>query len=278
MAEHWYTWHGECAYEIKGANGKIRSTTLRDAKRHNYLPSFTGIVSILDKAGLNLAKNRLVAEEMFKMFFEDKGNIHENDIAYMRDEAIRRAGDHWSKASDAGTIIHDAIEASLSNPSKYNPNQEVLLAAANTTAKVSEYVDVAHEWIENNGIEIDRCEVVCVNKDHGYAGKTDILATYKGEPILIDWKTTKTKESQKPKDMTWDTHCMQIAAYSKCLWESLPSTGINVYLSTTELDPKPRLESVWWTKDQMQESYDKFIAIFNTWKLIKKYNPVDNTT
>ena len=271
--DHYYDWHGEPQYEIKGANGKIRPTTLRDAKKHNFLPSCTTIMKLIDKPGLNLAKNRLVAEEMFKMFFDVEEDLYESDLDYMTKEAIRRANKHWEDDAKTGNIVHDAIENSLTAPLDYNPNQEVWLRVPQKSVKVSLYVGVVNEWLLDNKIEIDDTEVTCVNNEYGYAGKIDVTATYKGEPGIIDWKTTKTKPKDKAKDLPWDSHPQQIAAYSKARFDKIPSWGCNVYLSTTEIDPYPRLEAVWWDRETLEKNYDKFIKTFELWKCIKNYQP-----
>ena len=39
---HWYDHTGESKYTIVGKNGKERPTTLRDARKHCYVPSVTG--------------------------------------------------------------------------------------------------------------------------------------------------------------------------------------------------------------------------------------------
>jgi len=278
VGDHYYLPDGSEFHTIKGKNGKLRATTIRDVRAAGAHPSVTTIGNIIDKPGLHRAKNGLVAEEMFKMFFEADADILEGDIDYMKGEAIRRANEHWEKAANTGTIIHDAIESSFADASKFNPEQEVWLPKLEKSTRVGNYVEVVNEWLLDNKIEIDQCEVTCVNKEYGYAGKTDIVATYKGEQIIIDWKTTKTKEKDRAKDLPWDSHCQQIAAYSKCLWNDLPSFGVNVYLSTTEIDPRPRLEAVWWTREQMAVAFETFIATFKAWQKIKKYNPISTNT
>jgi len=50
---HWYTRNGEPMYQIEGANGKIRNTTLRDARKHNLVPSVTTILNVAAKPGLD---------------------------------------------------------------------------------------------------------------------------------------------------------------------------------------------------------------------------------
>ena len=39
-------------YQIEGANGKIRNTTLRDARKHDLVPSVTTILNVAAKPGL----------------------------------------------------------------------------------------------------------------------------------------------------------------------------------------------------------------------------------
>ena len=50
---HWYDKNGNPAYEIIGANGKQRNTTLRDAKKLGLLPSVTTVIGAVAKPGLN---------------------------------------------------------------------------------------------------------------------------------------------------------------------------------------------------------------------------------
>ena len=45
-AGHWYKRDGATAYTIEGANGKVRNTTLRDARKHGLLPSVTTIMRV----------------------------------------------------------------------------------------------------------------------------------------------------------------------------------------------------------------------------------------
>ena len=50
---HWYQADGTPAYEIVGANGKMRPTTLRDARKLNLYPSVTTIIRLMDAPGLD---------------------------------------------------------------------------------------------------------------------------------------------------------------------------------------------------------------------------------
>src|SRR6185369_16796171 len=43
-AGHWYEPDGTPAYQTVAKNGTLRPTTLRDAKKHGYVPSVSGII------------------------------------------------------------------------------------------------------------------------------------------------------------------------------------------------------------------------------------------
>ena len=53
---HWYDQEGQSQYTIIGANGRERNTTLRDAKKHNYVPSVTSVMNIIAKPSLDYWK------------------------------------------------------------------------------------------------------------------------------------------------------------------------------------------------------------------------------
>jgi hypothetical protein len=141
-----------------------------------------------------------------------------------------------------------------------------------------EFVDPVNEWLLANKIEIVDCEIPVVNTDYGYAGLCDCVAMYKGEKVVIDWKTTKTTEKTKASQMPWDSHPTQIAAYSMALFGEIPDHGINVYISTTELDPKPRVEAVIWDRNKLLEEWKTFVTITKVWQARKGYTPPGTLT
>ncbi len=55
---HWYTQEGKPAYTVVGSNGKVRNTTLRDAKKLKLLPSVTTVMSVAAKPGLEAWKQQ----------------------------------------------------------------------------------------------------------------------------------------------------------------------------------------------------------------------------
>ena len=55
-AVHWYGKDGSPRYTVKAKDGSDRPTTLRDARKHGYLPSVTTILKIAAKPGLEAWK------------------------------------------------------------------------------------------------------------------------------------------------------------------------------------------------------------------------------
>ena len=51
-SQHWYDQSGRPMYTVKAKDGTDRPTTLRDARKHGFLPSVTTIMSVMAKPGL----------------------------------------------------------------------------------------------------------------------------------------------------------------------------------------------------------------------------------
>ena len=56
---HWYSKDGSPRYTIEGKTG-VRATTLRDARKHDLVPSVTTILNLLAKPGLDNWKQEQV--------------------------------------------------------------------------------------------------------------------------------------------------------------------------------------------------------------------------
>ena len=195
---HWYDESGNCAYEIIGANGKQRATTLRDAKKLGLLPSVTTVIGVAAKPGLDRWKQEqaiLAALTLPRLDGEEE-----------KDWLSRVLSDSRSQGKDAaarGTAIHNIIESFfdgilLESVPTYCRNVENALQAAYG----------ARAWLpEQSG-----------SHELGFAGKVDLHA--KGDkvkgivPVVADFKT---KEVPLEKVVPYDEHIMQMAAYRELL-------------------------------------------------------------
>jgi len=106
--------------------------------------------------------------------------------------------------------------------------------------------------------------------EHGYAGRCDVLGhDAKGGPVVIDYKTRKTKPKQACKP--YDTQGMQLAAYAVAHYgeDMLPQVKAwNVYISTTEVG---RVEG--YQHESLLPHWEAFKAAAALWRHIKGYDP-----
>jgi RecB family endonuclease NucS len=104
----------------------------------------------------------------------------------------------------------------------------------------------------------------------GYAGRCDVLGhDTNGAPVIIDYKTRKTKPKQVCKP--YDTQGMQLAAYAVAHYglARLPEVKAwNVYISTTEIG---RVEG--YQHESLLPHWEAFKASAILWSHIKGYDP-----
>ena len=196
---HWYDKNGNPAYEIIGANGKQRNTTLRDAKKLGLLPSVTTVIGAVAKPGLNrwLQEQAILAALTLPRLEGEKES----------DWLSRVLNDSKAQGKDAaarGTAIHNIIESFfdgilLESVPTYCRNVENALQAAYG----------ARAWLP---------EVSASHTELKFGGKVDLYAKadkIKGVPgVVVDFKT---KEVPLDKVVPYDEHIMQMAAYRELL-------------------------------------------------------------
>jgi len=195
---HWYDKDGNPAYQIIGANGKQRNTTLRDAKKLGLLPSVTTILGVAAKPGLDRWKQEqaiLAALTLPRLDGEEESEW----LSRVLSDSKAQGRD----AADRGTYIHGVLESFfdsilLESIPEYCRNAENALKAAFGNRL----------WIpEKSG-----------SHELGFAGKVDLHA--KGDkvkgipPVVCDFKT---KEIPLEKVVPYEDHIMQIAAYRELL-------------------------------------------------------------
>lgn len=110
-------------------------------------------------------------------------------------------GTPWRKrdaAADAGTSIHDVLEA---------------MAFGREIPADAPFHDYLVAWRDAYRPHILESEAQVVNVDDGYAGSLDLIADIYGRRLVIDLKTSKLYDGsgqRKGVDRDW---CLQLAAY-----------------------------------------------------------------
>ena len=195
---HWYDKDGNPAYEIIGANGKQRNTTLRDAKKLGLLPSVTTILGVAAKPGLDRWKQeQAILAALTLPRLED-----EEESAWLS-RVLNDSKAQGREAADRGTLIHGVLESFFDG---------ILLESVPDYCRNAENAIKAtfgnRLWIPEKS----------ASHELGFAGKVDLHAKgdkVKGIPgVVCDFKT---KEVPLEKVVPYEDHIMQIAAYRELL-------------------------------------------------------------
>ena len=269
---HWYDKKGQPAYEVKGANGKMRPTTLRDARKLHLVPSVTTVMSVQDKPALiNWLQNQILDACVSNPYHPLDG-VSEKEWRYKIMQEARSVG---KAAADNGTIIHDAIEEALKNNNQNFKTQAVV-------NPVLEFLDTkfkGFEWVAEDSF----------THPLGFGGKIDLYGVKnKGKKterrMVLDFKTKLKSAADIKKLKTYDDHHIQTAAYVKGiedtkelgqmmdyqLWErynlfigyELDKKGVFAYTGTKLTQSK-----------DFEREWGMFEKLLEFWQLKNKYVP-----
>lgn len=246
-SQHWYSRAGAPAYEVCGAGGFPRPTTLRDARKVGLVPSVTTVLSVIAKPQLEAWKVKqgiLAALTLPRI----DGEAEEAWLARITADSQQQVVD----AADEGTRIHDAIEASFKGkpyPAKYQPHVQAAREALTAT-----FPGVA-DWVA----EASFAHV------SGYGGKVDLHSPSAG--IVVDWKG-KDGDFSDGKKLAYDQH-YQLAAYQDGL--ILPrNVCANGFVSRTH-PGEVRLHV--WKREEIEQGAQVFAQALALWKAIKGFDP-----
>lgn len=250
---HWYAQDGSPAYEITGANGKLRAVTLRDARKLNLYPGVSTILGVAAKPALEQWKVRQAVLAALTLP-RAPGELDEAYVERVISDSKQQARD----AADRGTAIHAALESSLQGrpfEPEYTPHVNAVQAWLGETFGTA-------EW------SVER-SFAC---DAGYGGKVDLYARTP-RPVVIDFKTKEfTRANMDRKAVAWPEHGLQLAAYARGLGIDLngPVQRWNVFVSTVE----PGLIAPWMHDESSYPQHlDMFLALLRYWRASKQYAP-----
>jgi hypothetical protein len=241
-AGHWYAQDNTPAYEVLGKNGKMRPTTLRDARKLNLAPSVSMIMQCAASPALtNYFKNQVAMAAA-----ENPREPTEGSQAYMdRILAISRV--HSETARDLGTEIHGSIERAMKD-TVWIPRPEASAA-----------IKTLGEWCGHDSYHVEKsfCHIM------GYGGKCDVHKS----GFVADFKTKDFDDSWTP--AIYDNHHMQLAAYRQGFGLQTARCAI-IYVSTkipglTHLVEAPQ--------DDLAQGWEMFKALLLYWQAKNKYVP-----
>lgn len=238
---HWYDRNGEPAYTIVGANGKVRPTTLRDARKFDLVPSVTTILKVAAQPGLDRWKQEQVLLAALTLPKIDA----ESDDEYIA-RILDDSKDAARSAADAGTDIHASIEAFYRGEVRDRHQEHVQGVIKALDAHFS-----AQAWVAERPF----------SHESGFGGKVDLHAP----GFVVD---VKTKEFTDPsKVQGYDEHMMQLAAYRVGLGMT-DARCANLFVSRSV----PGLCVIKeWTQAELDTGWKMFHALLTFWQLKNDY-------
>ena len=263
---HYYDKDCNPCHFTKGANGKMRDSTLRDARKHGWYPSVTGILDTIAKPGLvNWMINQAVLAALTLPRIDD-----ESDDALIA--RIRKDGkEEGLRAAERGTEIHDAIEKIwLGISSGFYPSGLYREIAEEAVNEIVIYCggDIKH------GDLIPEQTVV----GDGYGGKVDLH----NDDFCIDYKTKIITDEQwgkyeagKDPKIAYPEMAMQLAAYTMALGRTFGKTSLSRRLINVFVDRNiaGRVIIHEWKPEEAEKAWKQFQLLVQYWRLSKNYFP-----
>lgn len=245
---HWYCAKtGAPRYTIVGKNGKVRNTTIRDAREHGYVPSVSTILQLEAKPQLT----RWLVNQAMMACLTLPRNEGESDDSFMA-RALIDSKQQAIKAAARGTYIHGLLEESVRQ------------GAARGDATDLPYVFPVLEWLDKNFEGYTWSVERSFSCKDGYGGKMDLTGTKQyGRPVVIDYKCKDFKDDSKK--MAYPEHVSQLAAYAQGL-EYIAPRCINLFISSTVPGLYVAHE---WTEQEILTGRDAFWALLALWKARK---------
>ena len=238
---HWYTRQGEPMYTIMGkSTGRMRNTTLRDARELNLVPSVSGIINVAAKPALTVWLQEQAILAALTLPRQDG----EPEYLWLK-RVLSDSKQQGKDAAELGTEIHAAIQG---------------FYEGRTASKYPHHVQSCKNAIEGfYGARSWVCEKAFAH-ELGFGGKCDMHNT-DGDGIVIDIKTKDFKDLSKP--LAFDEHMLQLAAYRAGL--GLPGAKCaNVFVSRNNPDLAHVHE---WAEEDIQKGWKMFQNLLNYWQL-----------
>lgn len=239
---HWYTREGEQVGDIDG-----RKPTLRDARKHGWMPGVTTIIAMADRPQLNAWKEGQVLLSALTLP-RDESEPEEYWVERVKEDAKQTA----IKAAEDGTRIHAAIEAHFGGreyDGRYCEHVRGVVERLNSAC--GQLV-----WVP---------EKVCIHP-LGYGTKSDLSSS---DWWVLDFKGKEGDENVLRELKTYDEHAMQLAATRRALGQEAARCAI-VYVSRTH-------PGVCWPaevkEENLQRGVEMFDALLTYWKAKNKYDP-----
>lgn len=248
---HWYRQDGGPQYTVKAKDGSDRSTTLRDARKMNLVPSVTTVMKIAAKPGLEAWK----LEQMLLAAMTLPRIPQEDEKAFIA-RVVADSKETTKQAAERGTRIHESIEKHYRGEANDHP----VIAKA--------FEEKIFEHFKTHPDQKWETEVSFAHR-LGFGGKVDLFTRPDESAPVGIMLDAKSKEFGPNDDViAYPEHIMQLAAYRVGL--SLPHARCaNVFVSVTQ---PGLIKIVEHSEEDLQRHFEMFKCLLKFWCLKNQFN------
>ncbi len=214
---HWYRRSdGAAVYEVPmTSKAGMRRTNLKDARKLDLVPSVTSILKVMAAPGLEIWK----AQQLLQAALTLPKKQGESLDAYA-ERIVEDSKAQGIAAASRGKQLHTAIE---------------LFIAGTVTKEWTEHLTKLYETMLHHGIgmKLGQPERSFAAQLNGlwYGGKVDY---HHAIPTVIDFKSKEKIEPKK--QLVYEEHAMQVAAYGYGLFGNLNFRGLNVFVGVDDCE------------------------------------------
>jgi hypothetical protein len=252
---HWYDKEGNPQHFVPSKNGKLRASTLRDARKHGWMPSVTSVLDIMAKPGLDQWKINKAIESAINL---DR-HVTETDAEYSKRILIHSKKESIS-ASERGTRIHSMLEKAFKETEVPDNDDKAIFNSVKALLHI------------NCGNQAWESEVTFAEPSMGYGGMVDLLS----DEWAIDFKTKEFGVDHK--ELAYESMAYQLMAYAVTgVQKSYLDTGeaevrrmANIFVSATNPGLTVFHE---WKKENFERYWEIFSSSLLLWKNVKQYWP-----
>ena len=247
---HWYGKDGSAQYTITGKNGKVRATTLRDAREHGLVPSVTTILRLEAAPALERWKIQQACLACLTLPRIEG----ESDDAFLS-RALKDSQEQARKAAERGTYLHGLLEDSVRQgfhvPERATADDIAIIGPVLTWLRVNFN---GYHWHAERSFSHDK-----------FGGKLDLYgdAGSGDDCAILDYKF---KDGIEPgKRLAYDNHSTQMAAYAYGLARPR-ARCINLFIDSR----KPGvIVPVEWSQSDVDTGWQCFSHLLDLWYLRK---------
>lgn len=251
---HWYDKEGNPQHWVTAKNGVKRGTTLRDARKHGWVPSVTSVMDILAKPGLDRWKTNKAIEASISLSRKD-GETNESFTKRILSESKKES----EKAAERGSRIHNLLDMFFKESSMpESMSDQRIIGAVFSILNINCGLPNTKEEMH-----VDWKSEHTFTSDQGYGGMVDLCS----DKWVIDFKTKEFDYDYK--NLAYDSMGYQLIAYAKGLGIESPRIA-NIFISVTHPGHAVFHE---WPKEEHERLENIFTSTLSVWKDIKKYYP-----